>query len=144
MIDLTFRCFSRARWIAVASARGICDVDGNALPGFAIDEIGTVALDNLDPPTMDTWFWVNLRIHGQAADSDEDTIYPGENEDGFKFTKSKLAKFVRNQATPVNLTFKGKTIRTYQFGSAANRIQLLDPRDYASVRVREWLGGPQY
>ena len=141
MIDLTFRCFSRDRWITVATNRGIYDADGNVQPGFAVDEIGSIVLVPGDPPTMDTWFWVNLRI---TDGSDEDTLYPGEVEDGFKFTKSKLAKFVRNQATPVNLSYGGKTIRTYQFGTGVNRIQLIDPRDYQDVRVREWLGGMSY
>lgn len=159
MIDLTFRCFSRARWIAVATARGIYtgSVDENGkevvASGFVVDEIGSIVLtpavldangNVVTPAVMDTWYWINLRITGQASNDDDDTIYPGETEDGFKFTKSKLAKFVRNQATPVNLTYAGKTIRTYQFGAAANRIQLIDPRDYKDVRVREWLGGPQY
>lgn len=144
MIDLTFRCFSRDRWITVATNRGIYDADGNVRPGFAVDEIGTVALDSLDPPTMDTWFWVNLRIYNTKADEDEDTLYPGETEDGFKFTKSKLVRFVREQATLVNLTYKGQTIRTYQFGVAANRIQLIDPRDYQAIRCREWLGGMSF
>lgn len=159
MIDLTFRCFSRARWITVATGRGIytgeTDEGGREIvaPGFVVDEIGSVVLTPavLDgdgnvttPAVMDTWFWVNLRIFNRKADDDVDDLYPGENEDGFKFTKSKLVKFVRNQATPVNLSYGGKTIRTYQFGAAANRVQLLDPRDYIDVRVREWLGGPQY
>lgn len=141
MIDLVFRAFSRARWITVATARNIYDADGNVMPGFAVDEIGAVALDSLDPPTMDTWFWVNLRILGS---NDDDTLYPGEVEDGFRFTKSKLAKFVRNQATLVNLTYRGQTVRTYQFGAAANRIQLIDPRDYHTIRCREWLGGMSF
>lgn len=159
MIDLTFRCFSRARWITVATARGIytgeTDENGKEIvsPGFVVDEIGSVVLtpavidaegNVVTPAVMDTWFWVNVRIFGSAYRDDNDDLYPGENEDGFKFTKSKIVKFVRNQATPVNLSYAGKTIRAYQFGSAANRIQLLDPRDYKDVRVREWLGGPQY
>lgn len=153
MIDLTFRCFSRARWITVATNRGIYDANGIVQPGFEVDEIGPVELtpavldaqgDVVTPAVLDTWFWVNLRIHGASADADEETLYDGETEDGFKFTKSKLARFVRNQSTTVNLTYKGQTIRTYQFGVAANRIQLIDPRDYSSLRMREWFGGMQY
>ena len=154
MIDLTFRCFSLARWITVATSRGIYDASGNVVSGFDVDEIGFQGLADAvyDPVThaittpavIDTWYWINLRLSTDKADADADTLYAGEVEDGFKFTKSKLVKFVRDQATLVNLTFRGTTVRTYQFGAAANRIQLFDPRDYQTVRVREWLGGPQY
>lgn len=156
MFDITLRCFSRARWLAVATNRNIIDADGNPNPGFSIDEIGNIVLTPavIDPQTlavitpavMDTWYWINLRIYGAQETGDVDTVYPGEESDtsGFKFTKSKLVKWVRDQSTPVNLTYAGKTIRTYQFGAAANRIQLIDPRDYATVRVREWLGGQSY
>lgn len=156
MFDLTLRCFSRARWIAVATARNILDAQGNPNPGFVADEIGNIVLTPavVDPQTlavitpavMDTWWWVNLRMHGDKETADADTVYPSEEADtsGFRFTRSKFVKFVRNQATPVNLSYKGKTIRTYQFGAAANRVQLIDPRDYATVRVREWLGGMSF
>lgn len=158
MIDLVFRAFSRARWLTVATNRGILNAEGFPNPGFEVDEIGSVALVDavyglpdaqgrpvvITPQTMDTWFMVNLRIHGVEADNDTDTLYAGEIEDGFKFTKSKLAKFIRDQATLVNLTFRGATVRTYQFGTGNNRIQLIDPRDYSIVRVREWLGGMEF
>lgn len=154
MIDLVFRCFSRARWITVATSRGIYDAEGTVSPGFEVDEIGAVELvpaviDGLGvvttPAVLDTWFWVNLRTHGGGATlADADTLYPGEIDEGYKFTKSKLVRFVREQATPVNLTYRGQTIRTYQFGATVNRVQLLDPRDYAVTRVREWLGGMEF
>lgn len=155
MIDITLRCFSRARWVTVATNRGILDAQGNPNPGFLVDEIGSIVLtpavldgngNVITPAVMDTWFWVNLRITGDKFAADEDTVFPGEEADtsGFKFTKSKLVRWVREQSTPVNLTYAGKTIRTYQFGATTNRIQLIDPRDYADVRVREWLGGQSY
>lgn len=142
MIDLTFRCFSRARWITVATSRGIYDADGNVNDGFAVDEIGS---PEISPGVLDTWFWVNLRIYSGAKQAaDDDTMYPGEIEDGFHFTKSKLVRFVREQSTLVNLPYQGQIIRAYQFGAAANRVQLLDPRDYAQFRCREWLGGMNF
>jgi hypothetical protein len=153
MIDLVFRAFSKARWVTVATNRGILNAQGTPNPGFEVDEIGAAVIADAivdaqgnitTPAVMDTWFLVNLRIHGAEAVNDNDTLYAGETEDGFKFTKSKLAKFVRDQATLVNLTFRGATVRTYQFGLTTNRIQLLDPRDYGIVRVREWLGGMSY
>lgn len=153
MIDLVFRCYSRARWITVATARGIYNADGDVQPGFEVDEIGKAELSPAvvdaegnvtTPATLDTWFWVNLRIHGSQGDSDDDTLYPGEEEDGFRFTKSKLVRWVRNQATPVTLTYRGKSVRTYQFGSTTNRIQLIDPRDYGAIRLREWAGGMSF
>jgi hypothetical protein len=154
MIDIVLRCFSRARWITVAKARGILDADGNPNPGFAVDEIGPIVLTPavmdgmtvITPPVMDTWHWVNLRLYGTKAKEDEDTVYPGEEADtsGFKFTRSKFVKWVRAQSTPLTLTYKGRSIRVYQFGSTTNRVQLIDPRDYDEVRVREWLGGMQF
>lgn len=151
MIDLTLRCFSRARWITVATNRGILNAEGQPNPGFEVDEIGPIVLTPavmsgmtvITPAVMDTWHWVNLRIHGSQFEADVDTVYPGEEADtsGVRFTKSKLVRWVRAQSTPVTLTYKGRSIRTYQFGTSANRIQLIDPRDYAEVRVREWLGG---
>jgi len=150
MIDLVFRAFSRARWIAVATARGIYDANGNVQPGFEVDEIGNAELSpavtdkdgNITTPAeLDSWFWVNLRIYGDKVNADIDTLYPGEIEDGFIFTKSKFARFVRDQATPVTLKYRGKSVRTYQFGATTNRVQLIDPRDYGEIRLREWAGG---
>lgn len=154
MIDLTLRCFSRARWQTVAKARNILNADGNPNPGFAVDEIGLLGLpaqlddqgNEVYPAFQDTWYWINLRIHGQAFEQDaDDTPVPGEENDtsGFRFNKSKIVKFLRNNATLVNLPFRGRTIRAYQLGTSTNRIQVLDPRDYAAVRVREYMGGYQ-
>jgi hypothetical protein len=155
MIDITLRCFSRARWITVATNRNILNADGNVQPGFAVDEIGPIVLtpgtydeqgNELTAPVMDTWHWVNLRIHGVKAIEDEDTVYPGEeaDESGFHFTRSKFVRWVRSQSTPLTLNYKGRSIRVYQFGATTNRVQLVDPRDYAEVRVREWLGGQSF
>jgi hypothetical protein len=154
MIDVVLRCFSRARWITVATNRGILDANGNVNPGFAVDEIGPIVLTPavmdgttvVTPAVMDNWHWVNVRFHGPKAEEDADTVYPGEeaDESGFKFTKSKFVRWVRAQSTPLTLTYKGRSIRVYQFGSTTNRVQLIDPRDYDEVRVREWLGGMQF
>ena len=150
MIDLVFRAYSRKRWLTVATARGIYDADGNVQPGFEVDEIGNAELSpavtdkdgNITTPAeLDSWFWVNLRIYGDKVNADIDTLYPGEIEDGFIFTKSKFACFVRDQATPVTLKYRGKSVRTYQFGATTNRVQLIDPRDYGEIRLREWAGG---
>lgn len=144
MIDLYFRAFSRARWLAFAQNRNIIlMVDGieEIQPGFAVDEIGFFQLTDGPQPTYDTWWSVNLRIHGQKAVEDEDTVFTGE--DGgtpWKFIRSKIVRFVREQATVISLPFRGDTVRAYQFGSGNNRIQLLDPRDITFPR-RHWLGG---
>ena len=143
-VDLFFRAFSRARWITVATNRGIYDADGNVAPGFAVDELGNVTITpatydangvELTPAVIDTWWCVNLRIYGTKADADADTLYTGETG-SWKFLKSKLARFVREQGTVVNLNGR----RAYQFGTTTNRIQLLDPRDIP-VPPRVWAGG---
>lgn len=154
MIDLTFRCFSRARWITVATAKGVYDASGNVTSGFAVDEIGACVTTKaildaqgaiVTPAVMDTWFLVNLRIFSAAVSAaDLDALYAGEVEDGFMFTKSKLAAFIRNQATIQSFTINGVAIKAYEFGLTTNRIQLLDPRQYASVKTREWLGGMNF
>lgn len=154
MIDITLRCFSKARWLTVAKSRNILDASDNPMPGYQFPpvELNPVILtpaiidaqgNITTPAVLDTWYWVNMRIHGSKFEEDIDTVFPGEEADnsGMKFTRSKFAKFVRDQATPVNLTFRGKTIRTYQFGATNNRIQLIDPRDYAPWRMHEWMGG---
>ena len=150
MIDLFIRAETRARWLAFASNRNII-VNGELQPGYAVDELGNVELtpavmngmEVVTPAVIDTWWWVNLRIYGPKFTADQDTVYAGENDpvdaDGqprsLRFIRSKIVKFVRNQAT--QLTFNGW--RVYQFGTSPNRIQLIDPRDYTPKRV--WFGG---
>jgi hypothetical protein len=153
MIDLYFRAFSRARWDTFALNRGITDANGVVQPGFLVDHIGFIQLtdgvyDNstfpptvITPPTFDTWHSVNLRIYGSKFTQDQDAVYTGEDANtNWRFIRSKIAKFVRDQATIVSLPFRGDTIRAYQFGTGTNRIQLLDPRDITFPR-RQWLGG---
>lgn len=144
MIDLFFRCASRDRWLTVAKDRNILDKDGNPNPGFAVDELGHVTITPavLDkqgnvttPAVVDTWWSINLRVHGQQADDDTDEKFAGETDD-LKFTKSKLVRFVREQGTQITL----RGMRAYQFGAAANRVQLIDPRDMPNP-PRVWLGG---
>lgn len=149
MIDLYFRAFSRARWIEVATNRDVYDANENIQPGFCVDEIGNIQLTDavmdgmtvITPATFDTWWSVNLRIYGTKFLEDEDTVFAGE--DGgtpWRFIRSKLVRWVREQSTTVSLPFRGDTVRAYQFGSGSNRIQLLDPRDMTYPR-RQWLGG---
>lgn len=155
MIDLYFRCFSRERWLQVATNRGVYTEDPpgtfNVNPGFVVDEIGFFQLTDgvyapdgteITAPTFDTWWSVNLRIFGGKFADDADTVFTGE--DGatpWKFIRSKLARWVREQSTVVNLPFRGDTVRAYQFGAGVNRVQLLDPRDITFPR-RHFLGGP--
>ena len=157
MIDLFFRAFSRARWITVATNRGIytgaLDEAGREIvaPGFAVDEIGNVMVTPpvLDaegnvttPAVMDTWWCVNLRMYGDAEVRDDDAPFPGEAETDtqqWRFLRSKFARFVRENSTTVMV--QGK--RAYQFGASTNRIQLLDPRDIATP-VRVWAGGMNF
>lgn len=145
MIDLFFRCFSRDRWLTVAKSRNILDADGNPNPGFAVDELGNVtvtpAVLNPDgtvqtPAVVDTWHWINLRLFGLRAQEDEDEQFPGDDDTERRFSKSKLARWVREQGTQVTL----RGMRAYQFGAAANRVQLIDPRDMPNP-PRVWLGG---
>lgn len=76
-----------------------------------------------------------VTVPDDGAEDDADTLYPGETGN-WKFLRSKLARFIREQATLVNLN----GIRAYQWGLSTNRIQLLDPRDIAQ-RERIWFGG---
>jgi hypothetical protein len=151
MIDLTLRCFSRARWITVATSRGILDAQGNPNPGFAVDEIGPVVLTPavwsgmtlVTPAVMDTWHWVNVRIYGQVYNDDLGSAHPDETGDtsGYKFTRSRLVKWVKDNGTKITLTYRQVSIDVWQFGTTTNRVQLLDPRQYLPIRVREYLGG---
>lgn len=150
-VDLYLRAITRTRWLTVATNRGIYtgSLDENGQPivnyeRFAVDEIGAATISPAivdaegnvtTPAVMDTWHSVNLRIHGKGEADDADTLYPGETG-RLKFLRSKLARFIREQATLVNLN----GIRAYQWGVAANRIQLLDPRDIPQ-RERIWFGG---
>lgn len=134
MIDLAFRAFTRDRWIQWATSKGVYNDEGFTINGYDVDEIGFV---EISPGVFDDWWFVHLRMSLAKAGEDVDSLYPGEAEDGFQFTKSKLVAFVRNQATPITLM----GWRAYQFGTGVNRVQLVDSRDYATGRKREYLGG---
>ncbi len=136
MIDLTIRAFSKARWVTVATALNILDASGLAKTGYNVDEIGDAQLDG--------WFWINLRADGIAATTDLDALYAGDTDAGFKFQRSKIAKFFRDQATVVNITVAGQSVKTYEFGTLTNRIEILDPASYAPVKRREWAGGMSF
>jgi hypothetical protein len=149
MIDTYWRAITRARWITVATGRGVYDANEVIQPGYLVDEIGFFQLTDgvydgttvITPPTFDTWWSVNLRIHGQKFLEDNDTVFTGETPtQPWRFIRSKIVRFVREQSTTINLPFRGDTVRAYQFGTGVNRIQLLDPRDITFPR-RQFLGG---
>jgi hypothetical protein len=153
MIDIYIRAITRERWIEVATNRGILNAEGFPNPGYVVDEIGNFQLtdgvyDNsvfpptvITPPTFDTWWSVNLRIHSQAFVDDQDEVFTGEdNATPWRFIRSKLVRFIRENGTLVSLPFRGDTVRAYQFGTGLNRFQILDPRDITFPR-RQFLGG---
>lgn len=161
-IDLTFRCTTRAAWITAAKGRGIygadqTDLQGKTInvvnPDFMVDEIGFPALvpavidaqgNVATPAVMDTWYWINFRISGVEAESDHTTLYAGETDTSWNFTQSKLVAFIRASSTPQTVTLNGTTIKTYEFAVGADKVQLLDSRDYAPVNMREWSGGMSF
>lgn len=152
MIDLYLRCFSRARWLTFAANRNIIDAQGAVNPNFSVDELGNIVITPavmdgmtvVTPAVLDTWWSVNVRLTGPRFTADVDTLYTGETDPvdptayRYKFIRSKLVRFIREQATLVMV--QGR--RTYQFGTTTNRIQLLDPRDITTPK-RVWLGGNQ-
>lgn len=117
-----------------ATSKGIYDAEGNPINGYDVDEIGFL---ELSPGVYDTWHLVHVRQSLDKAVADIDSMFLGETEEGIMFTKSKLAASVRSLSVPV--TFKGW--RTYQVGLLDDRVQLIDPRDYAPGKKREFLGG---
>ena len=143
MIDLTVRCFNRARWLSLATTLNIIDATGKPNAGFAVDEIGAYEITAAiytgtiltTPAVLDTFHMVNIRLYGSAFTADVDVLYAGETNTGINFTNSKVAAFVRNQASLV--MWNGW--RTYQFGLTVNIVALVDPRDFVYKRV--WLGG---
>lgn len=144
MIDIVLRCFSRYRWVSVGTNLGLIDADENPMPGHAIDEIGAA---EIAPGVLDTWFWVNVRLYGEAAEADVDTVYPGEEDDtsGFRFVRSKLVRRIRDNSDPATtLVMKSSSIRVYQSGTTTDLGQLIDSRDYCNTPVREWAGGMFY
>jgi hypothetical protein len=145
MIDLMVRCITRDRWLALAQNRNLMVPMVNdagvtvyiSPSGVDIDEIGNAVITT-SPLTVDTWWLVNVRLSGERFSNDVDTLYTGERDDGFRFVKSKLVRFIREQATQVTTPWGG---RAYQFGSGTSRVQALDPRDAEHAPRREWLGG---
>lgn len=154
MIDIYLRCETRARWQALAVARGLMTVQTiGGLPlyspveGVSIDEIGfyevtpaVIAANGTvtTPAVFDTWWSVNVRLTGAAAAADEDDLYTGETDAPWKFLRSKLVRFVRAQGTQVTLM----GMRAYRFGTTPNRVDVIDSRDLTPKRV--WLGGMSY
>jgi hypothetical protein len=144
MIDLMVRCITRDRWLALAQNRNLMAPIVNEAgatvyispSGVDIDEIGNAVI-TASPLTVDTW-WVNVRLSGARFADDVDTLYTAETDGGFRFVRSKLVRFIREQATQVVSPWGG---RAYQFGTNANRVQILDPRDAQHVPQRIWLGG---
>ena len=149
MIDIYLRCFNRARWLTFGVNRNLIDAQGRPMPNVGIDEVGNVVLTpavlNSDltvqtPAVLDTWWCVNVRLFGQRYLDDVDTtVYPGETGN-FRFIRSRIVRFVRENGTQISLPFREQTIRAYQFGATDQRVQVLDPRDMTNP-VRVWMGG---
>lgn len=150
MIDLFFRCETRARWQALGVNRGILAPTTFAvMPGYSVDELGNYVITPAvftgtppvmtTPPVMDTWWTVNVRLTGAAADADVDTTYPGDTGTLANFNRSKIAAFVRAQGTLKTVL----GMRAYEFGATPNRVQIFDGRDVVAPQ-RVWLGGMSY
>lgn len=156
MIDLWLRCETRARWLALAVARGLMTqqtIGGVPLytprAGVSIDEVGNVVitpavinsttLTVTTPAVLDTWWSVNVRLTGPAATADEDTLYTGETDTRYRFLRSKLVRFIRAQATPITLM----GMRAYRFGTTPNRVDIIDSRDISAPK-RVWFGGMSF
>jgi hypothetical protein len=150
MIDFIIRAETRPRLRAFLVNRGLMlqDGEGNWIvsPECDIDEIGNGVVTPAGPSgtpaaVLDTWWLVNIRLSGSREAADADTLQAGETDGAagaWRFPRSKLVRFVREQATQVTSPWGG---RAYQFGTAPNRIQLLDPRDAGHSSKRIWLGG---
>ena len=139
MIDLLLRIRTRARWLTLAQVRNLIDADGNPVAGVDIDEIGPVVItpgDETTPPVIDDWHWVNVRLYGRKEAEDEDAPNSGEEGERFRFFRSKLVKFIRNNSTQRTI----RSVRVYEIGSGDNRVQILDPRDVTNP-PRVWAGG---
>ena len=142
MIDLTVRCFNRARWLSLATTLNIIDATGKPNAGFAVDELGNYEITPAiytgtvltTPAVLDTMWMVNVRLHSDKYDNDVGTLFPSETA-GTNFVNSKLVTQLRNLSTLV--MWNGW--RTYQFGIGVNIVQLIDPRDITFKRI--WLGG---
>lgn len=149
MIDIYFRCITRARWLTLAQNRDLIDENGQPRLGVAIDEIGNyvitpAVMDDMTvatPAQIDNWWTVNVRLFGARAAEDEDVPFPDEENGQWRFLRSKLVRFIRENATLVNLNVNGNNVRAYQFGTGAQRVQILDPRDMGNVPRTQWAGG---
>jgi hypothetical protein len=160
MIDVYVRTVTEDRFWQVMQNRGLAQQVTNPdtgqpvwvpTEGVHIDRLGNMVItpavmDGLTvvtPAVIDPWFSFNVRLSGQKFLDDQDTVLEGEDaQQPWRFIRSKLVRFVRNQSTLVNLNVNGNNVRAYQFGTGDNRFQILDPRDVAGVVPRtEWLGG---
>jgi hypothetical protein len=157
MIDIYVRTFTRVRFRDFMVTRNLMRIETiEGTPtyifelGVDVDDIGNVIVTpgvydtsvfppiEITPPVIDPAFSWNLRLSGDKFLADQDTVYEGEDEQQeWRFVRSKIVKFIRNNATVVML--RG-TIRAYQFGTGNDRIQFLDPRDIPEP-PRVWFGG---
>ena len=103
------------------------DEIGNAVITPGVYESGTFPPVEITPPVIDTWWMVNLRMTGQRAADDEDTVYPGETDTGWRFLRSKFVRNARQNATVVTTPVGRQSISVRELATSASNC---------SIRVR--------
>ena len=118
MKDYLIRAETKAAWDAYAEAQGWIDNDN-----VHIDELGPVVITPGDPPVMDMWHHVNLRILEES----------NENQSIVFIQFFDIGRQIR---TP-------KNIRAIEDITPLGAIQILYPEDILT-QIRIWANGMQY
>jgi len=113
-VDYLIRAETREAWLAYAQDQGWLAEDGLPVENVYVDEIGPVVVTPGDPPVMDTWHHVNLRLF--------------EQDDGLKSFAS-----ARNVVTE-------QDVRAIEGDTEEGAIQVLYPEDISTL-IRIWANG---
>jgi hypothetical protein len=137
VISLTILTSDRAHLARLLRNRNILDADNNPVAGVEIAVVPNpivitpaVIVDGeiTVPAVMDSrWVYLVKLAHAAEAADEDGTVTPAVDDENPRFTRSKLANFVKNHGTPTTLS---NGTRAWSF--ANDRHVLLNPRDQAS------------